>query len=136
MSYYGDLLSAFPELLKEYQIFTMEPLAGGGYRNRTNLFKKRGAFIKGAKSSTGIQGEARVTNEAGVFYCYELKASQRTPQGVYFEEDNQIFIINDDQVFTREAGFAAYGCQIVQGPTDRQVENLEVEQRTITDYPL
>lgn len=136
MSYYGDLLSAFPELLKEYQIFTMEPLAGGGYRNRTNLFKKRGAFIKGAKSSTGIQGEARVTNEAGVFYCYELKASQRTSQGVYFEEDNQIFIINDDQVFAREAGFAAYGCQIVQGPTDRQVENLEVEQRTITDYPL
>lgn len=136
MSYYGDLLSAFPELLKEYQIFTMEPLAGGGYRNRTNLFKKRGAFIKGAKSSTGIQGEARVTNEAGVFYCYELKASQRTPQGVYFEEDNQIFIINDDQVFAREAGFAAYGCQIVQGPTDRQVENLEVEQRSITDYPI
>lgn len=136
MSYYGDLLSIFPELIKEYQLFTMEPLAGGGYRNRTNLFKKRGAFIKGAKSTAAIQGEARVTNEAGVFYCYELKEGQRIPQGVYFEEDNQIFIINDDQIFAREAGFAAYGCQIVQGPTDRQVENLNVEQRTIADYPI
>ena len=136
MSYYGDLLSAFPELLKEYQIFTMEPLAGGGYRNRTNLFKKRGAFIKGAKSSTGIQGEARVTNETGVFYCYELKASQRTPQGVYFEEDNQIFVIIDDQVYAREAGFGAYGCQLVQGVTDRQVENMNVENSTIEDYPI
>jgi hypothetical protein len=136
MSYYGDLLSMFPELIKEYQLFTMEPLAGGGYRNRTNLFKKRGAFIKGAKSAAAIQGEARVTNEAGVFYCYELKEGQRTPQGIYFEQDNQIFILNDDQIFAREAGFAAYGCQLVQGPTDRQVENLKVENRTITDYPI
>lgn len=136
MSYYGDLLSMFPELLKVYQIFTMEPLAGGGYHNRTNLYKKTGAFIKGAKSAAAIQGESRLTNEAGIFYCYELKEGQRTPQGVYFEDDNQIFIINDDQVFAKEAGFAAYGCQLVQGITDRQTENLEVEQRIITDYPI
>ena len=119
MSYYGDLLSAFPELLKEYQIFTLEPIAGGGYRNRTNLYKKTGAFIKGAKSQAGIQGESRVTNEAGVFYCYALKESEIVPQGVYFEEDNQIFLISDDQTFAREAGFAAYSCQLVQGVTDR-----------------
>ena len=136
MSYYGDLLSAFPELLKEYQIFTMEPIAGGGYRNRTNLYKKTGGFIKGAKSQAGIQGEARVTNEAGVFYCYELKPTERVPQGVYFEENGQIFLIQDDQLFAKEAGFAAYGCQIVQGLTDTQVENREVETRTIEDYPL
>ena len=136
MSYYGDLLSMFPELLKEYQLFTMEPIAGGGYRNRTNLYRKTGVFIKGAKSSAAIQGESRLTNEAGVFYCYELKEDQRTPQGVYFEDNNQIFIINDDQVFAKEAGFAAYGCQLVQGPTDKQVENLKVEQRVITDYPI
>ena len=136
MSYYGDLLSAFPELLKEYQIFTMEPIAGGGYRNRTTLYKKTGVFVKGAKSSAGIQGEARILNEAGVFYCKELKPDERTPQGVYFEVDNQIFIISDDQVFAKEAGFAAYGCQLVQGVTDRQVENRNVETRTIEDYPL
>lgn len=136
MSYYGDLLSAFPELLKEYQIFTMEPIAGGGYRNRTNLFKRTGAFIRGAKSAASIQGEARVINEAGIFYCKELKPTDRTPQGVYFEEDNQIFIIHDDQTFSKEAGFAVYGCQIVQGSTDRQVENLNVETRTIEDYPI
>lgn len=136
MSYYGDLLSAFPELLKEYQLFTLEPMSGGGYRNRTNLYKKIGTFIKGAQSRAGIQGEARILNEAGVFYCYEFKESERTKQGIYFEEDNQIFIISDDQVFAREAGFGAYSCQLVQGSTDRQVENLEVEERTITDYPL
>ena len=136
MSYYGDLLMAFPELLKEYQLFTMEPVAGGGYRNRTNLFKRTGAFVKGAKSTAGIQGEARVTNEAGIFYCLELKPTDRTPQGVYFEEDNQIFIISDDQTFSREAGYAAYTCQLVQGVTDRQVENLNVVNRTIEDYPL
>ena len=136
MSYYGDLLSAVPELLKEYQIFTMEPLAGGGYRNRTNLYRKTGAFIRHARSVMGIHGEARVLNEAGVFYCYELKLSERTSQGVYFEDDGQIFIIQDDQTFSREAGFAAYGCQVVQGLTDTQVENRNVETRVITDYPL
>lgn len=136
MSTYGDLLAAFPELVKVYQIFTLEPLPGGGYRNRTPLFKKRGAFIKGARSHAAITGEARITNEAGVFYCFELKANERTPQGVYFEENNQIFVINDDQVYAKEAGFAAYGCQLVQGSTDTQVENMEVETRTIGDFIL
>ena len=136
MSYYGDLLSAFPEMLKSYQIFTMTPRTGGGYRNRTNLYKKTGAFIRASRSQATIQGEARVTNEAGVFICYELKPDQRIPQGVYFEEDGEIFIINDDQTFSREGGFAAYGCQLVQGVTDQQVENREVESRTIGDYRL
>lgn len=136
MSYYGDLLSAFPELLKVYQIFTMEPMPGGGYKNRTNLYKKTGAFIRGAKSQASVQGEARVTNEAGVFYCYELKSSERVKQGVYFEDEGQIFIIHDDQTFAREAGFGAYGCQVVQGLTYTQVENTEVTTRTIGDYPI
>ena len=134
MSIYGDILSAFPELIKTYQIFKMEPIPGGGYRSRTPLFKKRGAFIKGARSHAAIAGEARVTNEAGVFYCYELKADERVPQGVYFEDNGQIFVINDDQVYAREAGFGAYSCQLVQGSTDVQVENLHVEARTISDY--
>ena len=136
MSIYSDILSAFPELIREYQLFTMEPVAGGGYRNRTSLFKKRGAFIKGARSHAAVAGEARVTNEAGVFYCYELKANDRTPQGVYFEENGLIFVINDDQIFAREAGFAAYGCQLVQGSTDTQVENMNVETRTVGDFIL
>ena len=136
MSYYGDLLSAFPELMIEYQIFTMEPLVGGGYRNRTPLFKKVGAFIRGAKSPTKIQGENRVTNEAGVFYCYELKPSEFIRQGIYFEAEGSIFMINDDQTFAREGGFGAYGCQVVQGFTDTQVENMNVETRTIEDYPI
>lgn len=136
MSTYGDLLLFFPELLTEYQIFTMEPMTGGGYRNRTNLYKKTGTFIKGAASRAAVQGESRVLNEAGVFYCYEIKPSEVTPQGVYFEEDGQIFLIKDDQTFAKEGGFAAYGCQLVQGSTDTQVENLKVEERIVTDYPI
>jgi len=136
MSVYGDLLSAFPELIRRYQIFTMEPNPGGGYRERVPLFIKKGAFIKGMRSPSAIFGEARVTNEAGIFICYELKAAEKIEQAMYFEDGGQIFIINDDQTFIREAGFAAYGCQIVQGNTDTQVENLNVETRTITDYPI
>ena len=136
MSIYGDLLSAFPELIKQYQIFTMTPKAGGGYTDRSNLFKKRGAFIKGAKSRMSIFGEARVPNEAGIFICFERNAAETMKHGMYFEDDDQIFVITDDQVYKREAGFGAYGCQLVQGVTDRQVENMEVEQSTISDYPI
>jgi len=136
MSVYGDMLSVFPELMKEFQIFSMEPAVGGGYSNRTPLFKKEGCFIKSSRSHAGIQGEARVTNEAGIFYCKEFSVSERVSQGVYFEEDNQIFVIIDDQTFLQEAGFAAYGCQLVQGLTDKQVENFEVETRTISDFPI
>ena len=134
MAIYGDMLSAFPELLKEYQMFTMDPKAGGGYQNRTPLFKKTGCFIKDTRSRMAISGESRITNEAGTFYCFEFKPSELMPQGVYFEEDNQIFVVATDQVFDREAGFGAYGCQLVQGTTDRQVENRQVENRTISDY--
>lgn len=136
MSIYGDMLSVFPELMQKHQIFTMTPLAGGGYKDRVNLYKKRGAFIKGARSKMTVQGEARVENEAGVFFCKEFKPAERTPQGVYFEYEGQIFVIADDQTYAREGGFAAYGCQLVQGSTDQQTENLNVESRTITDYTL
>ena len=136
MSTYGDLLSAFPELMKKYQFFTMEPRPGGGYFNRQNLFVKEGSFLRGAKSYAAVQGEARAVNEVGVFYCHEIKVSEVVQQGIYFEDSNQMFLINDDQFFGREAGFGAYGCQLVQGPTDKQVENLNVESRTIGDYQL
>ena len=134
MAIYGDMLAAFPELLQDFQLFTMKPLAGGGYTGRTNLTTRVGAFIKGSRSPMKIQGEARVTNEAGVFYCYELVPEDLLGQGIYFEFNNEIFVINDDQTFAREAGFAVYGCQVVQGVTDKQVENLNVESRTISDY--
>jgi len=136
MSTYGDMLAAFPELMREHQLFSMEPIAGGGYRNRTNVTKKTGSFIKGAKSQASINGEARVLNEAGVFYCYEHDAAGKSIQGLFFEDGNQIFLINDDQIYADEAGFGAYGCQLVQGVTDRQVENRKVEDRIIQDYPI
>ena len=136
MSTYGDMLSAFPEVIKEYQFFSMKPKTGGGYLNRVNLNVKTGAFIRGAKSYMSIQGEGRAANETGVFYCYENKTSELVRQGTYFEDEGQLFVITDDQTFAKEAGFGAYSCQLVQGPTDEQVENLNVEQRVITDFVL
>ena len=136
MAIYGDVLAAFPELLREYQIFTMDPITGAaGYANRKPLCKRTGTFVKGAKSQMKIQGEARVTNETGVFYCYEFNPIELVAQGTYFEEDGQIFVFKDDQVFAKEAGFGAYGCQLVQGNTDKQVENTNVTARTVSDYP-
>lgn len=134
MSQYGDLLSAFPELIQEIEIFTMTPLAGGGYHNRITLYKKEGAFIRGGRSSAAIQGEARITNEAGILICFVLIPADRIKQGVYFEDEGEIFLINDDQIFSKEAGFAVYGCQLVQGSTDTQVEYEEIEERVIMDY--
>ena len=134
MAIYGDMLAAFPELLQDFQLFTMKPLAGGGYTGRTNLTTRVGAFIKGSRSPMKIQGESRVINEAGVFYCYEFIPESTLREGIYFEVENEIFVISDNQTYSREAGFAVYGCQVVQGVTDKQVENLNVESRTISDY--
>ena len=136
MSVYGDILSAFPELIQEYQIFTMRPVAGSSYRTRVPLLKRRGAFIRGARSRMSIAGEMRVTNEQGTFYCYDNIPDEPLGQGLYFEDNRQIFLLIDDQTFAKEAGFAAFTCQIVKGNTDQQVENLNVEKRTITDYPI
>ena len=136
MSVYGDILSAFPELLQEFQLFTMRPVAGSSYRNRVPVLIRTGAFIRGSKSRMSIGGEMRLTNEQGTFYCYDNIPDEPIEQGLYFEDGNQIFLLIDDQTFAKEAGFAAFTCQLVKGNTDQQVENLNVEKRTITDYPI
>jgi hypothetical protein len=136
MSVYGDLLAAFPELIQEHQFFTMTPRTGGGYYNKTNLYKKEGAFIRARKSKSAVQGEARVINETGVFYCYENSPYELVRQGDYFEVDGEVLTIVDSQVYNKEGGFGVYTCQLVQGGTYTQTEDLKVETRTIGDYPI
>ena len=136
MSTYGDILAVFPELLQEYDIFTMVPRVGGGYEHRKSLCKREGFFIKSTRTRMQITGESRVSSKAGVFYCLEPVPADLVRQGTYFEEDNQIFVFSDEEVFAKEAGFGAYGCQLVEGNTDQQVENKTIEKRTIMDYPI
>lgn len=136
MSVYGNVLAAFPELFKVHQIFSMEPAVGGGYTNRTNIAKRVGAFIRDGRDKMGIHGEARVKNEAGIFFCYEFTPADRIPQGVYFELDGQLFVFAADQTYSSEGGFAAYSCQLVSGNTDQQIENPETEDKVISDFQI
>jgi hypothetical protein len=134
MATYGEMLSMFPELILEYKIFSMKPKIGGGYEKRVPIRNIRGAFIREGQSKMKIQGEARVANEAGVFYCFDSIPAGILEQGSYFEDDGQIMLIMNDQTFAREGGFSAYGVQLVAGLTDKQVENKQVTENIIADY--
>jgi len=137
MSVYGDLLAAFPELIKTYQFFTMAPnVRNSGYAEKRNVLKRKGVFIRSEKSAMNIFKDIRVTNEAGIFYCFEFLPQDRIKQGLFFEDEDQIFLIKDDQSFRVEAGYSAYTCQLVQGNTDRQVENAKIEDRVVLDFPI
>ena len=137
MSIYGDLLAAFPELIKVYQFFSMKPNIGNaGYIERQNVVKKKGVFIRSEKSAMNIFKDIRVANEAGVFFCFEFLPQEKIEQGLFFEDEGQIFVIKDDQTFQKEGGFAVYTCQLVQGNTDQQTENMNIEKRLVLDFPV
>jgi len=134
MSIYGDVLAMFPELIQVYTMFSMRPKVGGGYEPRVPLFNINGVFIREGQSKMKIQGESRVTNEAGKFYCFEFIPQGQVEQGTYFEDSGEIMQIVDDATFAREGGFGAYGVQLVQGLTDKQVENKQVSKNVVADY--
>ena len=130
---YGDMLSAFPELIRTYTVFDMEAKTGGGYNARRNLREVDGIFRRVPGGKMGIAGENREPNEVGTFWIYDDDAD-RVRQGSFVEIDGDLLVLTKDNGYLREGGFTRFTAALVGGPNDQQVEDPVVVEKALNDY--
>ena len=130
---YGDTLASFPELLSSYTIFSMEKRIGAGLGERKPVFEDVLGYVartQGGKEST--ISDLRNENEQAVFYCFDDMPSGSIKQGLYIEDNGELFTFVMSNNLAKEGGFAKHSLQLVSGNTDRQkphqIVNLGVNE--------
>jgi hypothetical protein len=124
---FGDQLVFFPELMQRYEVFSMEPLIGAGYRKRENIRKVTGYFswIKGG--NMGTVADLQTENQNATFWVRDFSGGKGgIKQGEYIEVDSELFKFVHDDGFSREGGFIIYNLQLAQGNTGEQQPHRNV----------
>jgi hypothetical protein len=133
---YGDQLAAFPELMKDYEVFKLKPRIGSGYAERcgkrivTGYWswrkQKRADIIEGSRTED-LQATFWVQNDfftgkslIELFDCVEIYG--------------KIFSVVDEADFSHEGSFTRCGMQLMTGNTDEQVTNTKVDEVIKNDY--
>ena len=132
----SSMLIAFPELLKIYEVFKMKPRTGAGYGERYDKRKVEGYWSWRKQSKMDAEGDLRTPNHQATFWVqsYFLGKKVVVEQNDYVEVDGKIFLVIDDQNFSREGGFYKCLMQRLTGPTDQQVPNIDVDRAVRSDY--
>jgi hypothetical protein len=117
------MLAAFPELLRDYEVFRMDPLIGGGYGERYDKRIVTGYWSWRKAREMGREGDARTKNDRATFWEQHgyVTGNSQIEQGDYVEMKNRLFIFVEDDDFGTEGGFSRWTAQRVAGNTDRQV---------------
>jgi len=136
---YGDMLSAFPELIKTYEVFKMAPHINGGYGERTDKRKVEGYWSNrkaNKQGMMGIEGDLRVPDHQATFWvCSTFQGKEVVvEQNDWVEVRGKMFRVVGDSDFSHEGGFYKLLMKRVQGPTDMQVSNMKVDQAVRGDY--
>jgi hypothetical protein len=133
---YGDMLAAFPELLKDYEVFKMNPRIGAGYGERYDKRTVTGYMSWRKTREMGIEGDARTKNDRATFWEQHdgLIGESRIEQGDYVEVKRNLYIFVEDDDFSAEGGFTRWTVQYVAGNTDRQTTNTTVDEVVRNDY--
>jgi hypothetical protein len=133
---YGDMLSAFPELMTEYEVFKMKPHTGAGYGKRHDRRTVTGYWSWRKHTKMGIEGDLRTANDQATFWAKDdfLTGKKVVGQGDYIEVDGTVFLVVEDDSFSREGGFTRCTMQRVAGPDGRQVVNQNVDKAVLGDY--
>jgi hypothetical protein len=133
---YGEFLAAFPELMADYAVFKMKPNLGGGYGKRYDKRTVTGYWSWRKHTKMGIEGDLRTKNDQATFWARDdfLTGKRLIEQGDFVEVDGKIFLVVDDDSFSREGGFTRCTAQLVSGLDGRQVTNGQVGENVRMDY--
>jgi hypothetical protein len=136
MPVYGEMLSVFPELLREFKVFKMKPRTGGGYGERYDEKSVRGYWSWRKQSKLDEQGGLLALNYQATFWAKVdfFTREAQIAQGDFVEVDAEVFRVIDDQNFSREGGFTKCLMARLVGPTDQQVTNRRVDGVIANDY--
>jgi hypothetical protein len=130
------MLAAFPELLRDYEVFKMNPRIGAGYGERYAKRTTTGYWSWRKTREMGIEGGARTKNDRATLWEQHdpLTNESRIEQGDYVEVKKHLYIFVEDDDFGAEGGFSRWTVQRVAGNTDQQVTNTKVDEVVRNDY--
>jgi hypothetical protein len=133
---YGDQLSAFPELLKDYTVFKMRPRIGAGYGERYDIRSIAGYFSRLKSKEADIVGGTKVANDRATFYeQHDFRTGEsRIKQFDYVEAKKRLWTFIEDDDMGDEGGFTKWTLQLVRGVTDQQQTNTQVDENIRNDY--
>ena len=114
MSVYGDMLGAFSELFKNYEVFYMAPLVRGGYGPHEKTDTIRGIRLSVRGGQLVVENDTKSAVDTPVFFTRE-----RVPVG-YFVQDDVLYRIVGDNGQKRTGNFYMYTLQSVVGNTGVQ----------------
>jgi hypothetical protein len=136
MVVYGNMLAAFPELIKPYKVFQMRPVVVGGYSERFDERIIRGYWSWRKLSKEEEQGGLKTQNYQAVFWAEDgfNSGKSKIVQSDFVEVNEKIFRVIDDQDFIHEGGFTKCLMQILSSTTDQQVSNKMVDKAIKDDY--
>jgi len=132
----GDMLLAFPELMKPYEVFKMQPRMGAGYGERHDKRKVSGYWSWRKSGKTGEEGDLNVPDHQATFWVRGNFLGKKVvvEQNDFIEMDGDIFRVVQNDNFTLEGGFYKCLMRRLAGPTDQQVTNMKVGEAIRSDY--
>jgi hypothetical protein len=130
------MLTAFPELLKDYEVFKMQPHIDAGYGERYDKRIVTGYMSWRKAREADIVGDAAIKNDRGTFLeqCNFLTGESRIDQFDFVEIKKKLYRFVEGDDFSTEGGFARWTVQYVAGNTDQQVTNTKVDEVIRNDY--
>jgi hypothetical protein len=131
---YGDLLYAFTELMLPYTIFHLKPLAGGGFTDRKDIMTVQGYVSRDSGGRAGTPDGTFAEGQEAKFYCFDSLPASSIRQGMYIEDNGEVFKFIQDNNYAKTGGFAVYSLMIFTGVTDMQVPNRDVERNILNNY--
>jgi len=130
------MLSAFPELMRTYEVFKMKPRVGAGYGERYDQRKVKGYWSWRKSGKVRVEGDLNVPDHQATFWVKSNFLGKKVAlvQNDFVEVDAEIFRVVQADNFSREGGFFKCLMQRLAGPTDQQVSNSKVDQAIRGDY--
>jgi len=132
----NNMLAAFPELIRAYEVFKMKPRTGAGYGERYDKRMVQGYWSWRKQSKTDVEGDLRTINYQATFWVKDdfLTRKSKIALNDYVEVDDKVFLVVDYQNFSREGGFSKCLMQVLASITDQQITNKTVDRVIKDDY--
>lgn len=122
MAVYGSMLSFFPELMRNFEYFHMNPQPVASYSQRESLGTVRGVFQYVKKGELERENETEADLDIPTIWT-----KTKLKVGNYFiVADDVLFRITNNYPWMFEGGFYCYGLESFIGNSDVQTTDVDV----------